>query len=229
MSFATYGEISGKVLDDLDLRDEVFFTTDELLGYCHEAIREAEATINKLCEDYLLSKASISLVSGTAAYDFPTDIFADKIRALIYRVGTTVYPIKRMRFKDAFEDIGNMEAVTTTQLYRYLVTNTTAAGRKIVLYPTPVETAAAAVTVWFIRNLALPADDSDEIEIPEFRAFVEQHMKVRLLEKEGNPNLPYAKQVLEQERQMMVDSLSNRFPDNDDELEQDMSFYMEHN
>jgi hypothetical protein len=70
--------------------------------------------------------------------------------------------------------------------------------------------------------------DADVVDIPEFRSFIEQFIKVRCYEKEMNPKLTFAIKALETERQVMIESLRNRFPDDETEVPADMSFYQEH-
>jgi hypothetical protein len=70
--------------------------------------------------------------------------------------------------------------------------------------------------------------DETPIDIPEFIAFIFQFVKVRCLEKEGHPNYESAIAILGQQRKMLVDTLTQMIPDNDDEIEPDMSHYTEH-
>ncbi len=67
------------------------------------------------------------------------------------------------------------------------------------------------------------------VDIPEFANFLMQFMKVRCLEKDGtDPRFDTAVAILQQQRKMMVDTLTQMVPDNDDVLEGDFSHYEEH-
>ncbi len=228
MSFKTYGQIKTKVELDLDLQDEDFIQADELLGYCNEAIKALEAIILDLCEDYFLDSESLSLVSGTSDYTLPTDMFADKIRKVVYANGNDVYEVKRMRYSKDFSNLAwDTQLGNQGQRYRYIVTNDSAAGRKIKFSPLP-NVSGAFITMWYLRNAAQVTADADTVDIAEFYGYIEQFMKVRCYEKESNPKLTFAAQALEAERTLVVNTLSDRFPDDDTEIEQDLSHYDEH-
>jgi hypothetical protein len=230
MEYKTYLQMKTKVKKDLDLEDETFISDAEMLGYFNEAIDEAESDILGLAEDYFLTKDTIDLVSGTAEYDLPTDIYANKIRGLIYSKDNLVYKIQRVRELDKFEEIGlildnpNMDAT-----FQFLVTNPAGDTPKIVFYPTPPSNAAGAITIWYIRNATRLTGDTDECDIPEFTRFVEQFVKVKCYEKEGHPNLQLAMASLERYRAQMVPTLREMVPDNDNEVEQNYDPYTEMN
>lgn len=225
MSFATYGEIKTKVLQELDLEDETFVQPIEMLGYAREAIHEAESLILNTCEDYFLDKVVIDLVAGQAEYDLPSNIFADKIRKVVYKAANEIYTLRRFRHSQSFE---MMENVTPGDYYRYIVTNDAVAGRKMTLFPTPLQNITGALTVWYIRNALQPSIDSDVVDIPEFRSFVEKYMSMRCMQKEIHPALSLAQAAVEAEKQLMITTLQNRFPDDDTEIERDMISYWEH-
>ena len=103
----TLDELKGKIQRDLDIEGEVFIQdasdAPELLEYINEGIDKAEEIVHSLYEDYFLDKASITLVSGTHEYDLPSAIYAHKIRRIIYRNGTRVYTVDRIRDWHKFE------------------------------------------------------------------------------------------------------------------------------
>lgn len=228
MSFKTYTEISDKVILDLDLEDEQFITATEMMGYCNEAIKSAESEILKICEDYFLDvPTAISLVTGTASYDLPEGIYSDKIRALIYTNGSRIYRIRRQTRAEKFLDqsLLNQYPNGSNLYYCYDVKNSLADGRKIYFYPTPLETTTDAVLIHHIRTARQVTAGTDIVDIPEFYTYIEQYMKVRCYEKEGHPNFAAANKKLQDYLVQMVSSLGNRFPDNETEIEMDMSFY----
>ncbi len=71
--------------------------------------------------------------------------------------------------------------------------------------------------------------DAWVLDIPEFTSFVIQFMKVRCYEKEPDPRYDNAVVALTAHQKQMVDTLTDRTPDNDDKVEMDMSFYYDHN
>lgn len=65
------------------------------------------------------------------------------------------------------------------------------------------------------------------IDIPEFVRFVIQYAKCRCLDKDGDPRLAGATAVLGQLRQLMVETLTDAQPDDDNEVTPDFSSYNE--
>lgn len=217
----TWSEIKTKVERDLDLEGETFITEDELLDYANEAIDEAEAHIHGLYEDYFLAYESLALVSGTSEYDMPSDIYANKIRRLIYDDGSETYDIRRIK------NLSEVPYFDNIVQYKYLIVNNST-GAKIKLYPSADETSSSNVTVWYIRNATRLTSSTSECDIPEFVHFVMQHMKVRCYEKEkGTPPMIMQKAMsdLNAQRNLMISTLTNMVDDRDTEIEQDLTHY----
>src|SRR6185503_10480631 len=99
-----YSTAKAKVERDLDLEEENFIQDEEMLEYFNEALREAEAEVLAIYEDYLLDSASLALVIGTSKYDLPNGIYDSKIRGVIYSNGSIIYEIKRIRSAHKFLD-----------------------------------------------------------------------------------------------------------------------------
>lgn len=226
-TFFTWAQIRTKVKQDLDLEDEVFVTDAELLSYCNEAIDEAEAEIHTLYEDYFLTKDPITLVQGTSDYDLPANIYAHKIRRVIYQKNSTIYTIERMKDWKKFEQKAVVDLYPGTNYYQYLIINSTPGQPQISLVPTAQES-GAYVTVWYIRNAERMVDDSSVCDIPEFINFIYQYIKVRVYEKELNPNKDTAIAVLQQQRTLMQSTLATMVPDADNTIEMDLTYYDEH-
>lgn len=86
------------------------------------------------------------------------------------------------------------------------------------------------MVVWYIRNATIPSETDDYIDFPEFWHFITQHVVVNCLKKElGNPRLQIEVATLLKLEQQMHDTLSNMVPDQQDYVEQDLSFYREGN
>lgn len=228
MEYFTHATIKAKVQRALDLEDEIFITPTELLDYHNEAIDECEAEIHTLYEDYFLSNAAISLVSGTQDYDLPSDIFANKIRAIIYHNGATIYPVKKLKSRDMFAQLEVQEQYNTTDWYKYLIINNAAqSAPQIRLTPSPNETTSNALQIYYIRNANKMTEDASICDIPEFSMFIYNYMKMKCYEKEGHPNLQMAVQIVEHQRNLMRDTLSRMAADGDTEIEADLTFYEE--
>lgn len=227
MRYWTWDEIREKVEVELDLQGEVFIDSDELLAYANEGIDEAESQIHTLYEDYFLKSDDITLVSGTSKYVLPTDIYAHKIRKIIFRTGSEVYEVKRLRDKNKITTYANNRTTNTTYgIYEYFIENATPGAPQIVFTPAVVHS-GTFIEVWHIRNANRLVEDTDVCDIPEFVKFVMQYMKVKVYDKEGHPHLPIAMQDLEKFRQDMVSTLAGMIADDDNEIEADVSFYNE--
>lgn len=225
MASWTYAELKSKVERDLDLIGEDFVTDEEMMAYCNDGIQEAHAEIVNLYEDYFLTKSTIALVVGQQEYDLPTNIFANKIRSVVYRDGSSFYIVKRLRDWKKFEQLSELSlSGNSAANFTYILRNDSVTdGYKMALYPIPQNT--NNIDVWYIRDPAKVTLDADTVDIPEFASFVIQYIKVRCYEKEGNPNLPMALQMLEQQRALMQGTLTNMVPDSETEIERDCSFY----
>lgn len=241
MKIWTYKEIEDKIKRDLDLQDEDFVTTDEMVGYCNDAIDEAEAEIIALSEDYFLKPGTITLANGTADYALPSDIYAQKIRGLVYKNGTEIYPILPLYGQYEWEDIENTEFYAGNQDYRYKLINPNA-GEQAQLRLIPASRdAGPVVRIWYIRNAQrVPligeggADRAAQlatlVDIPEFAPFIIAFMKVKCVSKEFDPRYDSLVQELQHQREMMTSTLKARTPDNHrDKLPGDYEFYVEMN
>jgi hypothetical protein len=228
--YPTFSEIETRVRRELDLIDEPSVTQSELISYCNQAIDVAESEIHSLYEDYFLKKASISLVSGQKEYALPSDIYAAKIRAIIYNVNNQIYEVMRMVDKRMFEKIIRTENYSSNQPYRYILLNDSASsGIKLYLFPTPQETTTNALTVWYLRNANRIVNPSDVIDIPEFSNFVVAKIKWLIaINKPGIMDAQSAAMDVQTQLTLMQESLQNRTPDDWTQVVMDMDAYEEH-
>lgn len=228
MNYSTLAQIKTRLQNECDLFGEDFVEEDtELLGYINAAIDSAKSIIHTLYEDYFLNKTTLTLASGTAAYSCPSDIYAHKIRALVYNNSSTqrVYPIVRiMRLHQAA--LYGYE--TSSAYYRYLLTNDATTGVKINIYPTPVES-GALVDCWYIRNPKVLSSASDQCDIPEFINFIYAHVKWAISGKERSGFVQAtAKDEYLVQKELMEKALADMIPDEESsEIQKDLSFYRE--
>lgn len=244
MRFWTFGQVNQKVRADLDLQDEVFITPDEMVGYVNDAIHEAESEIMKINEDYFLQTGFIALVLGQSIYPIPSDIYAQKIRRVVYNFGTLQYAIKRIRGANKFEIMAMINAYGLADDYMYILTNTTpGAQNQILISPPSRETSSQNVQLFYIRSaqrVLTAAEQSPPIQptaanttaqlntlldIPEFTTFIIDFVKYKCLLKDTDPRLPEQKGIMQSQRKMMVDTLTEQVPDDDNQIPADMSFY----
>lgn len=244
MKIWTYKAARDQLIAELDLQEEDFIGENEMVGYFNKAIDTAEATIHNLHEDYFLTRATLSMVNGDADVDPPSNIYAQKIRGLIFRNGSVVYPVRRMRGSQKFFDTVLAEDFGTGEPYRYLIRNDSAEGSVIQLVPASRDT-GAFLSLWYLRNAnrvplvgeakegggtyVLADVEAAKIDIPEFVNFVMETVRGFCLAKENGGTIPAEQAaVIEQQRQEMVNTLSEMVEDDDNEVVQDLSHYMEH-
>lgn len=228
--FWTLNEIRTKIKRDLDLEAELFVRPEELDDYINEGVDICESTIHNLYEDYFLAEAFIDLVQGQRDFALPTNMYADKIRQLVYDSGNggTIYQVPRLRSKDYLELERLSLNYDTTDFYRYYLLNSTQGSGPILrLIPAARETAPQRLVIHYIRNANRLVDDDDVCDIPEFVYFVIQYAKMRIYEKEKDPAYMEAAAKLEKLEQRMNDTLMNRHPDGNTTMEMDLGFYEE--
>ncbi len=228
MKFWTWGQIREKIERDCDLQDEDFVSRGELLGYCNEAIDEAEAEIHTLYEDYFLTKKSVNVLGGDEFLSMSTtmpDIYADKIRRIIFTDAgeATTYTVSRLKDWKKFEQKALADTHDTSGLYQYFLVNSNPGNPEIMLVPKIKE--SGTLTLWYLRNANRLEVDTDICDIPEFVNFIFSHIKVKVFGKEGHPGYPEALERLESERNRMNSVLASRVPDADNEIEMDFSSY----
>lgn len=240
-SFTTYSDYRVKVERDCDIQSETFITFDELVGLYNEAALDASSEIHKLNEEYYVASAPLSIVAGTHSYSLPSDIFIEKIRAVISDNGSDIYEITRIQRLRKFLDVHLDRQFGTDDTMRYFISNESAAtGKQITFVPTPQFTSATRITIWYLRDTAvvpLSADGSEAasnatvVDIPpEARNYVLSFMKEKVLAKEERGSVSHQAALLERERnrKMMVDTLTERFADDDNEVWKDLTHYREH-
>lgn len=231
MEYPTFGTLKTKVQKALGMESEDFITDQEWKDYFNEGVDQVEAVIHTLYEDYFLRRNETSLVNGTKTYSLPSDIYANKIRAVIYTDGSEVYPIDRIGIRhDKFWEL-EVNDLSEDLEYEYtLINNNTTDGVQIRLVPTPSnEPASGKMIIWYIRNATKYSADTDVCDLPEFSDVILQYVKVQAYEKEKNSNLPVAAAKLQNLLKNMQDTLSNMVPDGDNRIQADLSHYEESN
>ena len=300
MEYPTWYEIRKKAERQLDLEGELFITPEELLAHGNAAVNEAEADIHKLKreDEYFMTSAYIPMTEGDQFLYPPEDIYANKIKKLMYVDQHTIYDIARLRHQDRFTSAEFLKQNPPAFFYSYIPKNISAEkGIRLELYPyarettgwnlfgsltegspivngfsalpaglavgqevegdgipegatiitvnpTTIELSAAAtvtkqnsrvkvhlskkVKCWYIRNANRFVDDSSLCDIPEFSEFIVAYVSYWAALKENHPATSVYKQELEQQRQLMLGTLSEMVPDDNDEVLGDYSFYEEH-
>lgn len=228
--FWTLAEIKQKIRQDLDLEGEVFIQPTELVNYINQAIDEAEAEIQAIYEDYFLDYYYVPLVTDQQEYDLPPQIYAHKIRKIIFSDDQSkTYEVARIPESAKFQDIALTERFRSTEFYRYLIVNRAAGTPQMYFVPAIREgdVSPSRMRVWYLRNANRLSVDTDICDIPEFVHFVIAYAKLRCLEKEMHPGTEYWYNHVERQRRLMVDTLTTMIPDGENHIEPDMTTYEE--
>ncbi len=149
-----YQEMANKVLTDLDLQDETFINPVELVGYFNEAIEEAESEIVTLPKcDYFKTDMFMPWIAGQSVFALPANIYATKIRSIMYENGSIIYPITQYKPRYEFEDAAFTNFYGQPDDYRYQLVNPQAGGFRVKIRPNIRETAIIPPTYAYPDSL----------------------------------------------------------------------------
>ncbi len=228
----TWGQMWGVLQNgELDLGDATLEDENEAMEYANQGIREASALINSNYADYFLTRSSVNLtlVNTQDTIALPANIFASKIRNIVYTNGATIYEVKRIKEWHKFLEYRIARLTPNSAIrYRYFLANGTAGQNSSIILTPPAQESGAYLETWYLRRANEFASESDVCDIPEFVQYIYDHIRVKTYEKEGNPNLETAQNDKEVTKQAMLGTLAEMVPDHDTTLEADLSSYMEH-
>ena len=221
-------DIRTQIKDDLDLNEETFVTDIDLNRWINDAIETAEAEIHDLYEDYFVSDVDVPISVGVNKYDYPADIYANKIRKILYKEasavnGSSAHEVLREKDLIRAESRDIYETNSTNPSLSWTPSNNAAEGKKIRLHPSSGRD--GILTIHYIRNAKKLSLDTDICDIDEFERFVVQAVKTQVFIKDGDPRTEESKGLEEQLKVAMVLTLSNMTPDNNDDIEFDLSHY----
>lgn len=231
--FWTRLEIWTKFKDENDIDDEDDFVDKaEVTGWMNDAIDQAEAVIHTNYEDYFLKPGNVALTENVDTSDLPTDIYAHKIRSMIYTNGNRIYEITHLPTLQKFLEfrLARSTSASPTDELCYFIVNTTPGAPKIKWSPVPKETSATNVEIWYYRQANYLVNDADVCDIPDFVSYVFDYLSERLEWKRraGSPEHVSAQEKLQMTMQLMINTLKDMIVDGNDEIEQDRSHYEEH-
>jgi len=231
MNYRTYVDLKLEVLQEADMEAEDFVQSSEVMTYFKDAVREAASHIYKLGleDDYFKSELLYSLTNGQTYLAPPSDIYANKISALLYSTPDKVYPIKRLKGPRKEEIIQSiLQSGSLGQFYQYDILNSSpATGPKIMLYPPSQEARTDCILMRYIRAPEVITGDASYVDIPEFYSFVKAFVKYKLFDKENSVKAAGAKADYEKEKQLMLETLAEMTPDYDSNITPDISIYEE--
>ncbi len=223
---STRAQIRTRIRTEMDLLDEPGVSDAEINYAIQEAMSVVGSRIRALYEDYFLKRGTLDLVSGSADVSYPTDCFANKVRALIYKNGSTVCRIPRLKDTEQYlrAELATSFTIWSPQTAKFVPQDT--AFR---LVPTPTESGTGVLVCWYIRDLDAMDGDSDSCDIPEWEHVVVAYAKdVIAQNKPGILDSTKTSEKLDGMMELMEADLSNRSPDDDDFVPSDTSTYEEH-
>jgi hypothetical protein len=220
-------QIRNHVKADLDLEDELFITDTDIDRWINEGIASAEQQIHTLYEDYYMCQSSIAITEGQNLYDYPSDIYANKIRKIIFRDGlvnsTSTHVVKRIKDIVNASSLDYYNSNSTNAFLSWHPMNDATNGRKIRIFPATGR--GGTLDIWYIRNAKQLVNDEDVCDIDEFEKYIVQYAKTQAFLKDNDPRADDSKVLQEQYKGDMINTLSNMVPDNDNELLMDMTHY----
>lgn len=218
MNYPTFASMEADLKDELDLNDETFIQDDEMKRYFNEAVDMIEHQIHTMCEDYFMAYAEIPVVAGDTEIQLPSNIYANKIRKLIWDYSNNEkYEILPIR------DLMETPWVNTQDLYRYIflnngVTNVNTIGTVLSIYPAFRSTSTTALKMFYIREAADYVDEDSVCDIPEWSNVIIQYVRYKCMIKEGHPNSDQAKVDLDVIIKNMIEALRSRAMDENNKL-----------
>lgn len=245
MQYFTLQDVIDAVDAELDIEGQEdvadsLVTREEKVDFINRAIRVAESEVHKLGleDDYFRASQPLQLASGEDHYSLPTNIYANKILKIVYHNGTVIYEIKRLRRlagRSIYEQIAYINQYGSAMNYQYYLKNDSIDFRnELVLCPASREDAPTAVdsaqiaTIWYVRKANVVTQPDDMIDIPEGIDYIKQFYKCRVLSKQFRGVVPEGEiQDLESLRADMVSTLREMVPDENNLIEQDVSFYQD--
>jgi hypothetical protein len=223
VKYWTWEEAKTKIENDLDLQEEPDILADgEMMGYFNDAIDACEQHFITLGDYFLSVTDPITVVSGTADYDLPEDIYATKIRKVIYNGEYEIKLLKDLTQVTYFTDL-------TGDDYRYIIVNNPGERPKLRLLPTPNQ--SGTFEIYYTRNayrLDPEEADSQAIDIPEAMNFIFSHVKRSIYEKEKSPLYQLYDQQVEKQEQLLLKALAARVDDDNNYIEPDIELYQDH-
>lgn len=234
----TFATILAEVEEQAEIdvsEDDGLASEAEIKQWCNTAVERAETMLMTIYEDYFLVKTEFALVPGQDNYPKPTDIYAMKIRSMVYHGGSNdVYEIKKARdWRKAYEWRFNKTHISDpdNDCYEWFIMHETPSIWEIYLTPIPGE---GSVDLWYLRQANRIVDNTDIIDIPEAKNYIKSYILYRLSRKEhkgstDKSDVNEAKEDMVVEYRLLRQALLKLAPDLDTEIDKDFTHYEEHN
>lgn len=231
----TFGTLVSEIERELDLEDEDFIGSQEMIDAFNEGVREVEAHIHKLgLEDiYFKTRGLLSLTNGSNEVQLPSNIHDYKIIRIVWAETARVYEIARLRKNDHYLKMEDerLNGSNSSDYYRYeILYNTANSGPMIYLVPAARETTATKAVIYYIRQAQRMASTATLVDLPTSAVnYLKKYVQWKAYFKEGHPSTAEAEKERDLARNLMIETLTNMVPDNDSVIEKDLTTYEEMN
>jgi len=218
----TWETVQEEIKKECDIEDEQFIKDSELMAAANGMIRAIEGDIIELNEDYLMKTHDFTLVDGQATYDLPSDLFAQKIKWILFSDGDCKSAIERG------EPWQCVMADCNGKMFYEILNTAWNTGRDIKFWGLPDYKSSQTVTAWYIREITRISSINSYVNLPEFENLIILAVKKRIFEKEKNPLLALVIEEIKEEKLRMRKIIVNQAPDGLN-IEPDLSFYNDFN
>lgn len=232
MQFKTFGTLKEKVQSETDTEAEDFVIGDEILAYFQEAVDECAAHIYKvwpLATQYFETLVKKDLAVNQQLVTLPTNIYARAITRMHLVNNGRVRGITRFKNRERYEDVALL-SIDGNQgdPAKYLFVNASPSNtHQIELWPSSKEAGTGILWIWYVREPIQIVDDDSLVDIPEFYYYITSYVKWKIYDKEGSPQAVDAKADRDEKRALMLETLAEMTPDEDNKIEGDYSTYDE--
>jgi hypothetical protein len=232
MTYKTFGTLKTKIQRETDTEDEEFVTADEIKDYFQEAVDECAAQIYKIwplaCQ-YFEKLTKYDLEVGQQNVTLPSDMYARAITRLVFKGNGKVFTVRRMKQNRRYELMAQIDQDGDQgDYYMYYFDNASSAVQQLQLWPTSKDEGEDILWMWYVRQPIQIVDDDSKIDVPEFYYYITSYVKWKIYDKEGSVKAVDAKVELEKNKALMLSTLDEMTPDEDNLIESDTSAYEEH-
>jgi hypothetical protein len=174
MEYKTYADLKLRAQERVDTEDETFVDDNELLRYCQEAVDMCEARIHDMGigDKYFETVTPLLLKSGYSDYQFPSNIYANKILRIIWNRANDVYEIKRLTREKRYTDSVIIDRYSTPDLLTYRIYNNDPSVKPVIrMTPRPnytVPQVTRVVETTISSNLLVVTTDVTGISVGDF-------------------------------------------------------------
>jgi hypothetical protein len=232
VQYKTFAALKLEVQSETDTEAEDFVTATEIMAYFQEAVDECAAHIYKvwpLATNYFEKLTQFDLTVGQQLLTLPTDMYARSILRMVFNGNGKVFPIHRFNKSKRFEEIAEISQFnSTSDYYKYtFIDDGSLNTHQAKLWPASKDEGTGIIWLWYVREPIQIVDDTSLIDIPEFYYYIKSYVKWKIYGKEGSPLLEEALADRNEKRALMLETLAEMTPDDDNLLEGDYSHYEE--